>query len=136
GPANGVVQTLRRECSTEHARRLAAIRLSKDRQLFAPPCGTHLQPQNRSLDGYRTDRKSTRLNSSHVKISYAVFCLKKKISSHLAGYCLAAAGEQVELGRAHYVPGDAVPALADARDQPTPAAHARQPRLFRYGYQC
>src|SRR5690606_42079482 len=27
----------------------------------------------------KTDRKSTRLNSSHVKISYAVFCLKKKI---------------------------------------------------------
>src|SRR5690606_40086631 len=27
---------------------------------------------------YRSDRKSTRLNSSHVKISYAVFCLKKK----------------------------------------------------------
>src|SRR5699024_5239401 len=35
------------------------------------------------LDNYRvmegTDRKSTRLNSSHVSISYAVFCLKKKI---------------------------------------------------------
>src|SRR5690606_41449019 len=28
-----------------------------------------------------TDRKSTRLNSSHVKISYAVFCLKKKIKN-------------------------------------------------------
>src|SRR5690606_41790715 len=27
---------------------------------------------------WRRDRKSTRLNSSHVKISYAVFCLKKK----------------------------------------------------------
>src|SRR5438874_8497862 len=27
---------------------------------------------------YGTDRKSTRLNSSHVEISYAVFCLKKK----------------------------------------------------------
>src|SRR5690606_40426109 len=27
------------------------------------------------------DRKSTRLNSSHVKISYAVFCLKKKIKT-------------------------------------------------------
>src|SRR5699024_11719397 len=27
-----------------------------------------------------TDRKSTRLNSSHVSISYAVFCLKKKIN--------------------------------------------------------
>src|SRR5690606_41943886 len=26
------------------------------------------------------DRKSTRLNSSHVKISYAVFCLKKKMN--------------------------------------------------------
>src|SRR3712207_7115219 len=29
------------------------------------------------------DRKSTRLNSSHANISYAVFCLKKKNSSHL-----------------------------------------------------
>src|SRR5207302_2665125 len=28
--------------------------------------------------GAKLDRKSTRLNSSHVKISYAVFCLKKK----------------------------------------------------------
>src|SRR5690554_7257050 len=27
---------------------------------------------------YLSDRKSTRLNSSHVRISYAVFCLKKK----------------------------------------------------------
>src|SRR5436309_6647226 len=31
----------------------------------------------------RVDRKSTRLNSSHVKISYAVFCLKKKNQSTL-----------------------------------------------------
>src|SRR3712207_7975915 len=29
------------------------------------------------------DRKSTRLNSSHANISYAVFCLKKKTTSHL-----------------------------------------------------
>src|SRR5690554_7169412 len=28
------------------------------------------------------DRKSTRLNSSHVRISYAVFCLKKKTGTH------------------------------------------------------
>src|SRR5690349_23899799 len=28
------------------------------------------------------DRKSTRLNSSHVEISYAVFCLKKKRNAH------------------------------------------------------
>src|SRR3989442_5630028 len=38
--------------------------------------------QESELDGDRVtsivDRKSTRLNSSHVRISYAVFCLKKK----------------------------------------------------------
>src|SRR3989442_4911216 len=34
---------------------------------------------------FATDRKSTRLNSSHVRISYAVFCLKKKqIEVHVA----------------------------------------------------
>src|SRR5438445_8465316 len=31
------------------------------------------------LEPLQTDRKSTRLNSSHANISYAVFCLKKKI---------------------------------------------------------
>src|SRR2546430_5529838 len=33
----------------------------------------------------RRDRKSTRLNSSHSQISYAVFCLKKKNTTHLPG---------------------------------------------------
>src|SRR3712207_8685059 len=39
-------------------------------------------PPPRSVDLRRTgkDRKSTRLNSSHANISYAVFCLKKKNS--------------------------------------------------------
>src|SRR5690554_7175260 len=32
----------------------------------------------KKMSFYRQDRKSTRLNSSHVRISYAVFCLKKK----------------------------------------------------------
>src|SRR3989442_2453837 len=32
-----------------------------------------------SAGGEQVDRKSTRLNSSHVRISYAVFCLKKKV---------------------------------------------------------
>src|SRR5436305_11955079 len=37
----------------------------------------------------KLDRKSTRLNSSHVRISYAVFCLKKKkIKSHIPNYIL------------------------------------------------
>src|SRR2546430_6704387 len=33
------------------------------------------------------DRKSTRLNSSHSQISYAVFCLKKKIIQENLSYC-------------------------------------------------
>src|SRR5256886_4631641 len=36
--------------------------------------------ENFELQAGTTDRKSTRLNSSHSQISYAVFCLKKKIS--------------------------------------------------------
>src|SRR6266513_3990637 len=32
----------------------------------------------------RRDRKSTRLNSSHVSISYAVFCLKQKTTPHIS----------------------------------------------------
>src|SRR5947207_4204842 len=46
---------------------------------FAP--GIFSRPQPRVLGGWRRpsiDRKSTRLNSSHTVISYAVFCLKKK----------------------------------------------------------
>src|SRR5690606_41936659 len=36
------------------------------------------EPVDRGPGHRGRDRKSTRLNSSHVKISYAVFCLKKK----------------------------------------------------------
>src|SRR3989442_9742501 len=47
--------------------------------------GTRLRPATgnpwRSSAG--GDRKSTRLNSSHVRISYAVFCLKKKKNSNV-----------------------------------------------------
>src|SRR6202035_4511148 len=44
---------------------------------FAQPdeAGTHKQ-----LEDFAQDRKSTRLNSSHSQISYAVFCLKNKRS--------------------------------------------------------
>src|SRR5256885_2622400 len=41
--------------------------------------------RNDDASHHRQDRKSTRLNSSHLVISYAVFCLKKKNSSHLDG---------------------------------------------------
>src|SRR5690554_7201427 len=41
--------------------------------------GAHYQKAIQSASKIRKrDRKSTRLNSSHVRISYAVFCLKKK----------------------------------------------------------
>src|SRR5690242_21593987 len=43
-----------------------------------PSVGQGRQPQADAPDGAIGDRKSTRLNSSHMSISYAVFCLKKK----------------------------------------------------------
>src|SRR6202044_3326220 len=39
------------------------------------------------------DRKSTRLNSSHVRISYAVFCLKKKNNDNAVGFVTVVAGQ-------------------------------------------
>src|SRR3712207_6916337 len=46
-----------------------------------------LQPLGGAEDPGRPDRKSTRLNSSHANISYAVFCLKKKKKqSYLSSY--------------------------------------------------
>src|SRR5690606_40923187 len=54
---------------------LAVVGGRRDHDLVGPgPLGERRQ---RHPDG-GGDRKSTRLNSSHVKISYAVFCLKKK----------------------------------------------------------
>src|SRR5690606_39699452 len=44
-------------------------------------------PEGRGDDAPLLDRKSTRLNSSHVKISYAVFCLKKKKNTHKQRSC-------------------------------------------------
>src|SRR5206468_6039454 len=38
----------------------------------------HRSDRNASISKFFRDRKSTRLNSSHDQISYAVFCLKKK----------------------------------------------------------
>src|SRR5699024_11309878 len=76
--------------------RIVLIRLSGQPVISVPPSRI-CPPRIRPLAGNRprtaravvvlpepdsptraTDRKSTRLNSSHVSISYAVFCLKKK----------------------------------------------------------
>src|SRR5690606_41369756 len=59
---NRYVQMIRDENKRMHAQIENILRMSK--------------LEKRELD--IQDRKSTRLNSSHVKISYAVFCLKKK----------------------------------------------------------
>src|SRR2546430_7303191 len=60
---------------------------------FQPFVPRRSQPLFRHSVG---DRKSTRLNSSHSQISYAVFCLKKKNTSDRARLGL------IEIGRAHF----------------------------------
>src|SRR3989442_5973216 len=50
----------------------------RQRQRRQPKPHTRRELQTRRLILRSADRKSTRLNSSHVRISYAVFCLKKK----------------------------------------------------------
>src|SRR3712207_8483684 len=55
----------------------------------AQPAGDPLRaPPRRGEPCVRQDRKSTRLNSSHANISYAVFCLKKQNISVLSTYCV------------------------------------------------
>src|SRR3989442_11158727 len=80
--------TLFRSCEEEPDRgsRILHGRLPRPPlRLRAPPAPgrCHLlrqRAERKALDPAlpRADRKSTRLNSSHVRISYAVFCLKKK----------------------------------------------------------
>src|SRR5438874_6654046 len=50
--------------------------------------GLRRRNENLRAAGFE-DRKSTRLNSSHVEISYAVFCLKKKKMSIMSTYAHA-----------------------------------------------
>src|SRR5207249_5464898 len=52
--------------------------LSEDGQVVAFQAAAGDQLANSARGVVNIDRKSTRLNSSHVSISYAVFCLKKK----------------------------------------------------------
>src|SRR5688500_20009393 len=49
-----------------------------DRFVSAKECGPYRPDHLRTRRCCSSDRKSTRLNSSHLVISYAVFCLKKK----------------------------------------------------------
>src|SRR4051812_46439530 len=49
-----------------------------DRDLRPPPSAASRRRRSVMASGRPQDRKSTRLNSSHMSISYAVFCLKNK----------------------------------------------------------
>src|SRR5690606_41320412 len=55
-----------------------AVHAAKQRNVDVLICDTAGRLQNKTnlMEELNKDRKSTRLNSSHVKISYAVFCLK------------------------------------------------------------
>src|SRR5256886_6962618 len=63
------------------------------------------------------DRKSTRLNSSHSQISYAVFCLKKKKHTHLLLILRRLA-----------------PRLADQPPTALQDTHSRQHRVWLYSH--
>src|SRR5436309_11062650 len=85
--------TLFRSCSSISPRviRIASWRLilqwvqkAREGEIQGISLGPGKSPTHDSqwpLPQTRKDRKSTRLNSSHVKTSYAVFCLKKKIKA-------------------------------------------------------
>src|SRR2546421_8564691 len=49
----------------------------------AEECLPELEALRKVVEDAKLDRKSTRLNSSHDQISYAVFCLKKKKHEHV-----------------------------------------------------
>src|SRR5207253_8900103 len=79
-PAAGRVEELQHAVGGEHrAQRDRDDQHRGDEPLAAHPAAHAVCDRYRRDDvDQRRDRKSTRLNSSHVAISYAVFCLKQK----------------------------------------------------------
>src|SRR5690349_24256836 len=63
----------------DREKQLLGDRLDRKQRQFPQPPALGLETlQETHLGSKSPDRKSTRLNSSHVETSYAVFCLKKK----------------------------------------------------------
>src|SRR5690625_7966684 len=75
-PHGGLHRGLRHHA--EQARRVDRRPAPADQRDRARQAGDHRR------HGAAADRKSTRLNSSHVAISYAVFCLKKKTNQDMS----------------------------------------------------
>src|SRR3712207_7476286 len=73
------------------SRRLVGVAGAGGTRRLPRPSAHHHHPERRGRDPRplrqlrRGDRKSTRLNSSHANISYAVFCLKKKKKKNKRG---------------------------------------------------
>src|SRR2546430_10147221 len=79
-----VAERARLRAVAVHRERLAPQRLHDEVGHDPAVVGSHARAV-RIEDPHdaRIDRKSTRLNSSHSQISYAVFCLKKKNNTHM-----------------------------------------------------
>src|SRR5258707_3353052 len=86
--SKGLAQLLEAEKSCDaHAKALAVVKGEVNRRQVLSCGASHaeylkaaqlLQSDHQKSTQRLQDRKSTRLNSSHANISYAVFCLKKK----------------------------------------------------------
>src|SRR5436309_5046399 len=70
-------------CRFRHWSTYSNMRRASSRSPIAASALMYQKVQTRNAP--HVDRKSTRLNSSHVKISYAVFCLKKKTIADVGG---------------------------------------------------
>src|SRR2546430_9577080 len=75
GPSTTSVRAARR--LRDPSRELSLARCRTEPPRSACQCRNHPRVPCRKAHGRYRDRKSTRLNSSHSQISYAVFCLKK-----------------------------------------------------------
>src|SRR3712207_7734453 len=75
-------------CCVDRAIRSPAIGMSRRRAQHSPAAGrcAWFSTVHERCGDPLSDRKSTRLNSSHANISYAVFCLKKKKTINYTTY--------------------------------------------------
>src|SRR5438067_10020325 len=69
--------SLKKNCRKGSTHQIPPVTISRVKT--TQPKSPDQRGEKKSRIASPTDRKSTRLNSSHVSISYAVFCLKKKI---------------------------------------------------------
>src|SRR5688572_30984843 len=82
--APGADEDTRRDLSAALASRAEGVKRQAHPPIAARLAAVRKELEDQGLAGFLVprDRKSTRLNSSHSQISYAVFCLKKKKTHH------------------------------------------------------